>query len=141
MQHSNQQNSSDKIYVCEILQNLNLMQKMSTQSNQQPSGYVFSKVIECFHKNVLLSLLIWADDIELDLGLKKTVLVINLHRFIGISTVLLLITFRDWKLTGSYNMKNNFNIICISGIYLHSSIQHDNKRLHLSGHKLETNLA
>ena len=36
----------------------------------------------------------------------------------------------------AYNMKYSFDIICFSLTYLHSSIQHDIKRLHLNGCKL-----
>ena len=35
-----------------------------------------------------------------------------------------------------YNMKHNFDIICVSETYLDSSIQHDDNGLHLNGHKL-----
>ena len=39
-----------KFMTAKASQNLNLMQKISTQWNQQRSKYVFSKVIECLEK-------------------------------------------------------------------------------------------
>ena len=36
----------------------------------------------------------------------------------------------------AYNMKHNFDSICLSETHLDSSIQHDGERIHLYGYKL-----
>ena len=41
-----------KVVIVKVSQNLNLMQRSSTQWSQQRIRYVFSRIIECFEQNL-----------------------------------------------------------------------------------------
>ena len=85
---------------------------------------------------LLLLLLICAGDIELNPGPKKRDSCYNLSLCHWNLNSIADHNLSKLTLLEAYNMKYNFDIICLSETYLDSSIQHDDERLHLSGYNL-----
>ena len=87
---------------------------------------------------LLLRLLIYAGDIELNHGPKKRDSCYNLSLGHWNLNSIPACNFSKLTLLEAYNMKQNFGIICFSETYLYSSIQHDDDILQLNGYKLAT---
>ena len=85
---------------------------------------------------LLLLLLMGAGDIELNPGPKKRDSCYDLSLCHWNLNNIAAHNFSKLTLLKTYNMKHNFDIICLSETCLHSSIQHDDERLHLNGYKL-----